>query len=463
MGNLCFTLAIALLQPPTLAPESGPGDGPAPVADTAPVANTDTVPSEALGAAPSEAPEPSGTSDSHPNPSESVPVSAPGPSVPADTPEHDLGEAEPGSSELPDTGPKPTKTQKGKRFEVGHFEFDLDARVVAGARLKYEDTAIDSDGQPIGQVQRTGALQLRQARFRIVVRYRDVLTTRLSLDFADLLGSPSSGDVLRDAWGNIRIHDAFQIKVGHMKRPYSRLELRGASSIPMIGRGLYNGFAVEDLSWGDRAVGVTLWGKVKPKRPGLRSLGWSVSATNDAVSGAPHGVDLHARLTYDPTKWLSIAGGGAFKRVQDALADEATCRAEWKRGPDCRRSVFGASFDVEIDHKGLYASVESNFSQDWLFAETSPWIAAVHAYLTYDFKIAKHLKLQPLLMGEYIDTNLSSSESEAVRAVAGLNLLWTKRLRILPQFQYVTPLAPVTATNHFVKHWVAGVWVSVQL
>ncbi|KIG15565.1 hypothetical protein DB30_05439 [Enhygromyxa salina] len=362
--------------------------------------------------------------------------------------------AEPGKGDAGDE----KQSEKPKKYEL-----QVGARVIAGGRLRYIEPNLDSDGNRIGQPERKGSLQLRQARVKVKIQYLDVLSVKVSLEFADLLDSPKAGDVLRDAWGNVKLHPAFQIKVGHFKRPYSRLELRGVSSVPVIGRGLYNNVAVEDLSWGDRAVGVALWGKIKPERPGLHAFGWTVSASNNAVAGAPNGVDAHARLTYDPTAWLSIGAGGAFKHVQDSLANEADCLAQWKRDPSCHRNVFGADFDVRFKVKGLYAAVEADLAQDWLFADTSPWMLGAVAYATYDFEVGDKTRIQPLVLGEFVDTNLSFSESEAVRAVAGLNVLWTKRLRVMPQVQYVVPLAPVTAFNHFVESWITGLWVQVQL
>jgi hypothetical protein len=363
-----------------------------------------------------------------------------------------------GEGEFDDEGEQgPDKKKRKKlRSKVG-------ARVVVGVRVREQQPALDSDGQPVGQVERTASLQLRQARAKFDVRYLDILRVRISAEFADLLDSPKNGRVIRDAWGNIEIHPAFQIKVGRFKRPYSRLELRGFSKIPFTGRGLFNGFAVEDLGWGDRAVGVSLWGKLEPERPGFHELRWAVSASRNLISGAPHGVDVHARLSYDPLAWLSIAASGAYKHVQDTLADEAACLDDWRRDPGCRRDVFGAGVDLAVDIAGFYASVEADFAQDWMFADKSPWTLGALAYASYDFELPKRFRLQPVAYGEYIDTNLSYAESEAVRAVGALNLLWTKHLRVMPQVHYTVPLPPVTAFNRFVESWVVGVWVGVQL
>lgn len=358
-----------------------------------------------------------------------------------------------------DTESKDESKQKAKK----DYDVDVDARLVTGARLISEEPAIDSEGSAAGLPVRRGSLSLRQARVGIDARYRDVLRIRTTLELSDLLEKPKPGMVLRNAWANVRIRDAFQIRAGHFKRPYSRLELRGFSSIPFIGRGLFNSIAVEDLGWGDRALGIMLWGDLEPAQPGLDRLRWQLSVTNNAVSGAPHGFDAHARLTYDPTDWLSIGANGTFKSVQDPLADEESCRSTWKRGSGCRLSVFAAGGDVAFDIEGLYASVEVNLAQDWLYADESPWMLGALGYARYDIEVGKQTRLQPVVFGELVDSNMRYGESEAVRAGAGFNILFTKHLRIMPQGEFVQPLAPVTSFNRFVARQVYGLWIAVQL
>lgn len=364
-------------------------------------------------------------------------------------------------AEKPAAMPAEDSTEKPKKKR--QVDVEIEARIVTGARLVAKKSPVDLEGEPVGRSEGTGSIQLRQARVGVDARYRDILRARVSVDFADLLDSPKPGKVLRNAWANVAIRPAFQIKVGHFKRPYSRLELSGFSSIPFIGRGLYNDQAVEDLGWGGRAVGVSLWGKVETTRPGLHSLRWHVSASNNVVDGAPHGVDAHARLTYDPTPWLSLGINGTFKYVQDALADEAVCRETFKRAAACRRNVFAGGGDVAVEVKGFAMSVETNLAQDWLYAETSPWMLGALGYASYDIKVGEKTRLQPVVFGEYIDSNLSYAQSEAVRAGGAFNVLWTKRLRIIPQVEFVTPLRPVTAFNRFVTRQVYGVWIAVEL
>jgi hypothetical protein len=354
--------------------------------------------------------------------------------------------------------PKEKEPKKPKDYDV-----DVDARVVAGGRLTSEQPAVDAMGARVGVPERKGSLDLRQARVGVDARYKDILRARLTIDLADLLESPKPGMVVRNAWVNVRVHELFQIRGGNFKRPFSRLEMRGFSSIPFIGRGLFNGLAVEDLGWGDRAVGMMLWGDTEPARPGFDRLRWFVSVTNNALSGSPHGVDAHARLVYDPIEWFSIGVNGAFKNIEDPLADETACRSTWKRGPDCRRNVFAAGGDVAYNGEKFYASVEVNLAQDWLYADFSPWMLGALGYASYDIEVGKRTRLQPVLFGEYVDSNMTYGESEAIRAGGAFNVLWTKHLRIIPQIEFVKPLAPFTSFNRFTTRQVYGLWLAVQL
>lgn len=377
-----------------------------------------------------------------------------------------VADAAPGTAreaEIQNAGRDEGKDQPPPKKAKKDYDVDVDARLVAGGRLVSEKPVIDGEGNPVGPGVRRGSLDLRQARVGVDARYRDVLRIRATLDLADLLDKPEPGMVLRNAWANIRVRPAFQIRVGQFKRPYSRLELRGFSSIPFIGRGLFNRIAVEDLGWGDRALGVMLWGDSKPALPGLDRLRWQLSVTNHAVSGAPHGFDAHARVTYDPTQWFSFGVNAAYKSVQDPLADEDACRSTWKRGPECRIGVFAAGSDVAFDIAGLYASVEVNLAQDWLQVDESPWILGALGYASYDVQVGERTYLQPVIFGEFVDSNMSYAESEAVRAGAGLNILWTKHLRIMPQIEFVQPLEPVTSFNRFVSRQVYGLWIALQL
>ena len=350
---------------------------------------------------------------------------------------------EPEHSEKPERSEKPKKPKKA-------LDIDWKGRVVGGYRLRLTDPSAEQSETP----DEDHALQLRQARTNLYGRYEDVLRIKVSADFADLLGKPAAGYVLRDAWANVRIRDAFQVKIGEFKRPYSALELRAVSKIPMVSRGLFNSAAIEDLYWAERGAGLMLWGKYDAKRPGLDRLDWYVSATQDATSGAPEGVDVHARVTYAPIEMLRVGASGAFKYVEDYGAN-------W-------RHAFAGNVDVTFKYEGLRIALEADLAQDWSYQEPdgeliSPNMVGLLGYLSYDLELPKRFVLQPAASFEFVDTNMLYQESEAMRVVGNLNLRWTDHLMLRPQVEYIRPFSPVTDNNLFVESQIYGLWLQVQL
>lgn len=312
-------------------------------------------------------------------------------------------------------------------------DVDVAARVMGGWEYEIQRRAIDQldDVQHPDEREDDHKFFLQQARVNVRVDYRDRLKGKISADFADAFDAPyraSEIPFLRDAWGDVRVHDLFRIRAGHFKRPFSRLELRGISRIPFRGRGLFNSDAIEDRSWGDRGVGAKLWGRHKPS--GVR---WHLSATAPHVplnpvmnvEGIVKGVDVHARLRYDPLRWLSIGANGGYKRIagkQDRWGEVDA----WAGGGDLR-----------FKHRGFYFTGEVSAAQDWLVAGDYPWMLSALGYANYDFALPKQLVLQPIVLGEWTDADLDVKQSEAFRGIFGLNLLWDEHLRVMPQVELV--------------------------
>jgi hypothetical protein len=71
--------------------------------------------------------------------------------------------------------------------------------------------------------------------------------------------------------------------------------------------------------------------------------------------------------------------------------------------------------------------------------------------------------LQPVVFGEWVDADIRYNESEAVRVVAGLNLLWRKYLRVLPQVELVRPVSPVGAGTPWVESETYYIMLSVHM
>ncbi len=314
-----------------------------------------------------------------------------------------------------------------------------------------------------GLVVRDGVTSLFLRQARIGVRARtDRFELKISADLADGLDNFGSAPFIRDAWANVKIHEAFQVKVGRFKRPFSRLELRGVWKHAFLDRGLFNAFAIEDRDWGDRAVGANVWGRIRG-RPGR--LKWAVGAstpcplgTGCPVRGAP-GVTVGGRVEYEPVRWISIGVNSAYKQVRIREIPATV-------GPDEIHTghVAAVGGDIRVKGRGFYGAAEFNAAHDWrcpLTADCSspdndiPWMVSGIVHGTYTFDVGPKTTVGPVIIGEIVDADLRYSGSEAVRAAAGIDLRWTKHLRVLPQIDVVrslqTPLGYVSSFRESVE------------
>jgi hypothetical protein len=107
-------------------------------------------------------------------------------------------------------------------------------------------------------------------------------------------------------------------------------------------------------------------------------------------------------------------------------------------GLDLRVKV--GSFDVLMD-----ALVGENLGSEGLLEPDPRAVrgnsASVSGYATYEIDLPDSWELQPVVFGEWVDSNLEFSRSEAVRFVVGLNGLWHNDIfRVMPQVEFVRPL-----------------------
>lgn len=303
-----------------------------------------------------------------------------------------------------------TKTEsKNKSKSRGPVEFG--GRVMAG--WEYDDKR---PTPALGMPSTDKEFFLRQARLSAGIFHKDVFRLKFGLELADAFDGPANTGVryLRNAYANARVNDALQFRVGHFKRPFSRLELRGPGDLPVRGRGLTNGRLLEDRNYGDRSVGGMVWGKIKTT--GLR---WYAGAF--AADSRKNGVDAIGRLQFRATPWLSVGASGGYKRIENGLGDPV--------------QVGSANFDFRIKVAGLYLLADFVAGQDYLVLG-EPWAVGTVAYASYDIPVARRLVLQPALLGEWSDANIEFAENDAIRAVAGVNLIWRKRYRLMPQADF---------------------------
>ena len=305
-------------------------------------------------------------------------------------------------------------------------DFRLAARLMTGWELQSERPEPTEAAEESTEQQ----LFLRQARLKVIARMTEKLVVNLSAELADAVRSKTVGGVddempyLRNAYMNIRIKRAIQIRAGRFKRPFSRLENRSTGSIPFRGRGLSNDLIVKSAGWGDRSIGLMLWGRVREA-----NLTWRAAVSNPDWNSdndlEDPGVDVIGRLVYSPCDALSIGISGGHKLRERVGSNE-------------RLNTDAVGGDIRFRFGGLYTSLEAMVAQ-LPDEEGVPFAYGILGYANYHLVLSDDWTLQPTVFGEYADANAEYRQSEAIRAVFGVNLLWKEGLRIMPQVELVRP------------------------
>jgi len=325
-----------------------------------------------------------------------------------------------------------------------------EARVMTGFELERERPSEDQNGERVTDY----GFFLDQARLSLEAEWKD-LSLDVSGDLADAIRPKTSSAAfnkppyLRNAYLNYRVHKAFRIRVGRFKRPISGLEMTSSGDLPFRGRGLANGLILEDGQWGDRALGLMLFGRLPGK------LRWYVSATNP--SWAPdgdiesNGVDAIARLEWAPADIVEL--GVSFGHKLEV-------RAETEYNGNA------ASVDAALNVAGLRVALDAVLAQ--LTTQETEEVAAptaygLVAYATYQIPLGGELALEPVLLGEYADADSEFSNTEAVRAIIGCNLRVAEHLRVMPQVEIVRPVGTAAAINPWSSGETYYVMMTAQL
>jgi hypothetical protein len=230
---------------------------------------------------------------------------------------------------------------------------------------------------------------------------------------------------LRDAFMNLRLKRAFQVRLGHFKRPMSALELRSAGDLQVRGRGLTNDLVIEDNAWGARGLGAALWGKL-PALGARWTLALFDPAWSPGVASRPKGVDVLARLSLEPADGITLGANGGSKTVDAPPFDGYG-------------TFYAVGGDVELEAWGLYLLFDALYAE---LPEVQAGLEEQAAFglaglLAYDFPVAKSLVLEPVVFAEIHDASVAHDDSETWRGVAGLNLIIHEKLRFMPQAELV--------------------------
>lgn len=307
-------------------------------------------------------------------------------------------------------------------------------RVMTGFELSRERPSEEQNGERITDY----GFFLDQARLSLEGEWDD-LSIDISGDLGDAIRPKTSSSAfnkppyLRNAYLNYRVNKAFRIRAGRFKRPMSALELTSSGDLPFRGRGLTNDLIIDDGQWGDRALGLMLYGRLPGK------LRWHASATNPSWTPdgdlESNGVDAIARLEWEPAD--SVELGVSFGH-----------KLEVRAGHDYNGNA--ATLDAALDLAGLRVALDAVIAELTTFESQevdAPIAYGLVGYATYQIPLAGEFALEPVLLGEYADADSEFSRTEAVRMVVGCNLRLADRLRVMPQVELVRPLGTAAAVN----------------
>lgn len=324
------------------------------------------------------------------------------------------------------------------------------ARVMTGFELQRERPSSEQTGERVTDY----GFFLDQARLGLEGEWRE-LSIDVSADLGDAIRPKTSSAALskppylRNAYLNYRAHKAFRIRAGRFKRPFSGLETTNSGDLPFRGRGLANDLIVQDGQWGDRALGLMLWGRLPGK------VRWYVSGTNPgwAPDGdlENNGIDAIARVEWKPIKAIELGL---------SLGHKLEVRANGEYNGN------GASLDAALELSGLRIALDAVLAQ--LTTEASddvdaPLAYGLVGYASYSIPIGGDLALEPVLLGEYADADSEYSHTEAARVIAGFNLRVAEHLRVMPQIELVRPIGTAAAINPWRSSETYYVMMTAQL
>jgi hypothetical protein len=279
------------------------------------------------------------------------------------------------------------------------------------------------------------------ARVKLLWREGNWLRARLQFDADQVFESGPNSQAkaaLRDCWIELRFDRALRFKMGQFKRPFSALELRGRSSLEVIGRGPANSLLIEDLGFGDRDLGLQLSGAFGSKK---RAVKYAMGLFNGPGRNRPEtdsngAKDVVGRVEAKVRKWLTFGANAAVKFFDTQSVDYYPA---WS---------WMAGVDVAIERKGLYLLAEGlyglNHDRCALAIDPEecrtesdrtavPGAASAVVLAAYRIELGTQWKLalEPVIKGELLLPDDGLSEAFVGQGSLGANLHIGNHVRVM--------------------------------
>lgn len=159
--------------------------------------------------------------------------------------------------------------------------------------------------------------RVNRARLKLSWQQWKLIEAVVKVEAAQLFTGGGVGSILRDLFVKVQPLTWLGLKMGQFKKPFSRLELKALSKIPLVERGMSNEYFIEHLLYGDRDIGAMLEGRlIKDIKLDYAVGVFNGLGKNTKEIGLDGTKDVVARLEAEPVKWLDVGANATFKFIE---------------------------------------------------------------------------------------------------------------------------------------------------
>jgi hypothetical protein len=325
-------------------------------------------------------------------------------------------------------------------------------------QFQYSTTNIDEgDGVRVP----SSTFEFRRIRTYFDIRINDWITGAVESDIG--MGRLS----VRKAYMDLAFSDAFALKLGQDKKPFSLMELTSSSKFPMIEQNMRIRGVAAALGAADTAGFLTAF-RGNPLVPEQQSIidalqykAYELGATahgrvgrfgydvgvyngtgidqaddNDAKSFAGR-----ATYTLPLTKPLTIGAGASYRELNFPLPSDSTTRD-------------GTAFDADVEYGGF------RLPGFWILAEatTGSNIATEDRFIgatgivTYFIPTKGRVEgIEPVFRAGWADPNDAVDDDDALMLVPGFNVFFTGRNKLSLNWEVLRPAGSAFRTYHALR------------
>jgi hypothetical protein len=323
----------------------------------------------------------------------------------------------PGPAAEPTT--EPTAEPKAGKDSDDPDDLDVEGRVFARSTLTRDDREADS-GEP-------WLHELAVESARITVDYKRGRFLRVQIE------AEMSDDELRtkDAYVRLRPNEHWTFQAGRFKRPLSAIALSSIWDLPVVERGLLSELEPDSsvpLPFGGRDDGASVsYEPGLPWEPAFTAALFMHTLTDVGVVDVSEvfAMDAHLRATVKPVDSVTVGVSGA------SIAHRETRALD----PDNLSNAPLGSIDVEAELGPVALWVEGFIGESTAYttidrAEGTMWAARMIAAFRLKKPLSGVRQLEPFVAGSLFDPRTSTSGDGARQLAGGLNVYFTKRVRL---------------------------------